>query len=297
MWLDGEKIIDPTYKILNFIQSQNKELFDDNEYIILFGNLRTHFLKLFYSVVHIYDIQKDCNFMKQYNQTGFVGTMLIEYPYLKISTIWDIAYQIGEKLTKLKGKKDNKYDALEKEFSAYTNKLNNLNIDWYAEINKIRNEIVHGGVKVASFYFDDNQEKIKNRLCFQMHDNNLNDLIPLSDFYVSKYNTNVVLADNYFALYTNFLYLYLIDFFDFILLKLCKEHNLDSKNFNKYDNSDVLKMFSVNDKYWTVADMEKFKNICMGVLSLYKTNGYCSDNNITQLELESVFPITKTVEF
>lgn len=238
--------------------------------------------------------------MKKHNQTGFVGTMLIEYPYLKISTIWDIAYQIGEKLTKLKNKKDNKYDALEKEFSAYANKFNNLNIDWYAEINKIRNRIVHGGVKVNPFYFDDNQDKIKNRLCFQMYDNNLNNLIPLSNFYVSRCNPNVILADNYFALYTNFLYLYLIDFFDFILLKLCDEHNLDLKKINKHESSGILKMFSIDDKHWTVADMEKFKNICIGVLGLYKTKGYYSDGNainITQVELEREFPITKTIEF
>ncbi|HGG8234351.1 TPA: hypothetical protein ACJJKA_000928, partial [Neisseria meningitidis] len=67
MLLDNDKIIDPTYKILNFIQSKNRELFDNDGYVILFGNLKTNFLKLFNSVVYVYDIQKDSDFMKRYN--------------------------------------------------------------------------------------------------------------------------------------------------------------------------------------------------------------------------------------
>ncbi len=124
MLLNGDKILDPTYKILNFIQSQKKELLYDDDYKILFGNLRTHFLKLFYSVIHMHEIQKDNDFMNKYNQTSFVGTMLIEYPYIKMGTIWDIAYQIAEKLTKLKNSKGNKYEQLEKEFINYTEKYN-----------------------------------------------------------------------------------------------------------------------------------------------------------------------------
>lgn len=297
MLLNGDKIINPTYKILNFMQSQNRELFDNEDYIILFGNLRTHFLKLFYSVTHIYDIQKDCDFMMKYNQTGFVGTMIIEYPFLKISTIWDIAYQIGNKLTKLKNEKEDKYDALEKEFSAYANELDGLNINWYKKVNRIRNRIVHGGIKVTPFYLDDNKGEIKNRLCFQMYDNNLNDLVSSSDFYINKNNNNIIFADNYFALYLNILYSYLIDFFDFILLKLCNENNLDLSSFNKHENSNLLEMFGADDKYWVVSDMEKYQDIAINMLKLYKNDGYyfgLDRINITQSELEDMFPIIKT---
>lgn len=296
MLLEGDKIIDPTYKILNFIQNQDKELFDDEEYIILFGNLRTHFLKLFYSVIHIYDIQKDNNFMKNYNQTKFVETMIIEYPYFKISTIWDIAYQIGSKLTKLKSSKENKYEALEKEFASYTKEFNNLNLDWYKKINQIRNRIVHGGIKVTPFYLDENNKEIKNRLCFQMYDNDLNDLIHANGFYTNIYNNNINFADNYFAFYTSILYSYLIDFFDFVLLKLCNENKLELTNFDKHENSDILEFMGIDDKHWSIANIGKFKNIAINMLKLYKNEG--SYNGIDRIiinpsELEDNFPIIK----
>lgn len=158
MLLDNDKIIDPTYKILNFIQSKNRELFDNDGYVILFGNLKTNFLKLFNSVVYVYDIQKDSDFMKRYNQKSFVSSMLIEYSYVKLSTVWDISYQIGAKLTKLTNSKGNRYEQLEKEFLDYAEENSDLNLDWYKEVNKIRNKLVHGGVKIIPFYLDDNGE-------------------------------------------------------------------------------------------------------------------------------------------
>lgn len=299
MLLNGDKIINPTYKILNFIQSQNKEFFNDKDYIILFGNLKTHFLKLFYSVVHMHEIQKDNDFMGKYSQTHFIETMLIEYSYMKISTIWDISYQIGSKLTKLKSSKGNKYDELEKEFSNYTEEFNNLNLSWYKEINKIRNRIVHGGAKLTPFYLNKNNNSgIENRLCFQIYDHDLGDLIPVSNFYTNVYNNNINFSDNYFAFYTNILYSYLIDFFDFILSKLCIENNIDSiENFNKHENSDFLEKIGTDDKYWIVTYMEKFKCITTDMLKLYKNEGRYVDIDriiINELELENEFPILKT---
>lgn len=296
--LNSAKIIDPTYKILNFIQSQNKELLNDDEYMILFGNLKTHFLKLFYSVIHIYDIQKDNDFMVHYNQTKFVGTMLVEYPYIKLSTIWDIAYQIGNKLTNLKNPKGNKYEELEREFSAYAKKFNNLNISWYREVNKIRNRIVHGGIKITPFYLDKNEQKIKNRLCFQAYNYQLNDLITVNYLYSNMHNNDINFADNYFALYTNVLYCYLIDFFDFILLKLCDKYNLNSTDFNEHENSNIYKTLGLNDgQYWEITNMEKFKKITIDMLKLYFNKGdYIGIDKIivNESDIERVFPIIKT---
>lgn len=300
MLLNGDKILDPTYKILNFIQSQKKELLYDDDYKILFGNLQTHFLKLFYSVIHIHEIQKDNDFMNKYNQTSFVGTMLIEYPYIKISTIWDIAYQIAEKLTKLKNSKGNKYEQLEKEFINYAEKCNYLNLSWYKNINKIRNRIIHGGIKTTSLYLNkDNKGEIKNRLCFQLYDNQLNDLVVTSYYYTNKYNNNINFTDNYFALYTSMLYSYLIDFFDFILLKLCDEYNLNLIDFNKHDNSDLLELHGMDDKYWSIAYMEEFKCIAINMLKLYKNEGVhigMDGININHLELKELFPILAEVD-
>lgn len=295
--VNDDKIFNPTYKILNFIQSQKVELFDYDNYLILFGNLRTHFLKLFYSVIHIHEIQKDNDFMNKYNQTSFVGTMLIEYPYIKISTVWDIAYQIADKLTKLKNSKGNKYEQLEKEFFVYAEKYNHLNLHWYKDINKIRNKIVHGGINITPFYFND-KEKIKNRLCFQAYDFQVNDLISISDYYTNTHNNNINFADNYFALYTSTLYNYLIDFFDFVLSKLCDEHNLNLTDFNKHENSDIYELCRISDKYWTIAHMKEFKYIAIDMLKLYKNEGVHIGMDrviITPSELKKHFPILEEV--
>ncbi|HED4406829.1 TPA: hypothetical protein R4318_002227, partial [Pasteurella multocida] len=212
-------------------------------------------------------------FMKKYNRNYFIGAMLVEYPYFKLSTIWDISYQIASRLTKLKNSKRNKYEALEKEFSLYTEKFNNLNLDWYKEINKIRNRIVHGGIKVTPFYLDNDDKEVKNRLCFQMYDDDLNDLIPKSDFYTNIYNGDINFADNYFAFYTSVLYSYLTDFFDFVLFKLCSENNLEVTDFDKHEYSDILEVTSIDDRYWAVDNMEKFRDIAINMLKLYKNGG------------------------
>lgn len=293
MLLDNDKIIDPTYKILNFIQSKNRELFDNDGYVILFGNLKTNFLKLFNSVVYVYDIQKDSDFMKRYNQESFVSSMLIEYSYVKLSTVWDISYQIGAKLTKLTNSKGNRYEQLEKEFLDYAEENSDLNLDWYKEVNKIRNKLVHGGVKIIPFYLDDNGE-IKNRLCFQVYDFNLEDLIPISNFYTNKSNNYINFVDNYFAFYTSTLYSYLVDFFNFILLKICNESCFNLNSFDKHENLDTLERIGIDDKHWSIANMKAFKCIASDMLKLYKNEGnYIGIDRIVinQLELEKFFPM------
>lgn len=293
MLLDNDKIIDPTYKILNFIQSKNRELFDNDGYVILFGNLKTNFLKLFNSVVYVYDIQKDSDFMKRYNQKSFVSSMLIEYSYVKLSTVWDISYQIGAKLTKLTNSKGNRYEQLEKEFLDYAEENSDLNLDWYKEVNKIRNKLVHGGVKIIPFYLDDNGE-IKNRLCFQVYDFNLEDLIPISNFYTNKSNNYINFVDNYFAFYTSTLYSYLVDFFNFILLKISNESCFNLNSFDKHENLDTLERIGIDDKHWSIANMKAFKCIASDMLKLYKNEGnYIGIDRIVinQLELEKFFPM------
>ncbi|HEZ4093938.1 TPA: hypothetical protein WID96_000267 [Neisseria meningitidis] len=282
MLLDNDKIIDPTYKILNFIQSKNRELFDNDGYVILFGNLKTNFLKLFNSVVYVYDIQKDSDFMKRYNQKSFVSSMLIEYSYVKLSTVWDISYQIGAKLTKLTNSKGNRYEQLEKEFLDYAEENSDLNLDWYKEVNKI-----------IPFYLDDNGE-IKNRLCFQVYDFNLEDLIPISNFYTNKSNNYINFVDNYFAFYTSTLYSYLVDFFNFILLKICNESCFNLNSFDKHENLDTLERIGIDDKHWSIANMKAFKCIASDMLKLYKNEGnYIGIDRIVinQLELEKFFPM------
>ncbi len=169
---------------------------------------------------------------------------------------------------------------------------------WYKNINQIRNRIIHGGIKITPFYLD-NTEKIKNRLCFQIYDNRLNDLVARSYYYTNKYNSDINFADNYFALHTCILYSYLNDFFDFVLLRLCDEHNLNFTDFNKHDNSDLLELHGMDDKYWSIAYMEEFKCIAVNMLKLYKNEGVhigMDRININHSELKEIFPILAEVD-
>ena len=95
------------------------------------------------------------------------------------------------------------------------------------------------------------------------------------------------------------LYSYLIDFFDFILLKLCDEYNLNLIDFNKHENSDFLELCGVDDKHWTIAHMEEFKCIATSMLKLYKNKGIhigMDKINISKSELTKLFPILAEVD-
>lgn len=148
-----------------YLNKYEPEILDDEKIQFLFKNLKTHFKKLFYTVAYISKIQKDSDFIKNYDKTSVVSISSIEYCYYKISTIFDIAYQIADKLIFPSKKEGNRYEFLERQFEVYSNKLIALQLGWYKRLNKIRNKIVHGGITVNPFYVND--ENVKNRICFQ----------------------------------------------------------------------------------------------------------------------------------
>jgi len=199
MDINSKRVDSPTHKIIMYLNKYEPEIMDDEDIQLLFKNLKTHFKKLFYMVAHINKIQKDEDFIKKYDHTSIVSISSIEYCYYKISTVWDVTYQIADKLIFPKKKLTNKYDYLEKKFEDYTN-LNALQLDWYKDLNKVRNRIVHGGIKVHPFYVND--DKVKNRICFQAYDFNLNDLVKPHYMYSNMYNNDINFADNYFVFYT-----------------------------------------------------------------------------------------------
>lgn len=135
---------------------------NDEKLNLLYKNLHQHFNKLFKSIIFLHQIQQKKEY---FNDKGILRTNLVEYCFYKISTIWDISYKIADILISFKDKprNQNKYVHLEKKFSNYLEALPNLDIEWYKNINLIRNRIVHGGINIQFFDVD-------KRLCFQCYD-------------------------------------------------------------------------------------------------------------------------------
>lgn len=267
--VNSKRVDSPTYKIIMYLNKYEPQLLEDEKIQFLFKNLQTHFKKLFYTVSHINKIQKDVDFIERYNRTSVFSISSIEYCYYKISTIFDIAYQIADKLVFPTKKKGDKYDYLEGQFEVYTNRLVALKLNWYKDLNKIRNRIVHGGITVNPFYIND--ENVKSRICFQAYDFGLNDLIKPDCMYSNKYNNNINFADNYFVFHTHLLYSYLMDFFEFILLEFNKDRNHDINNLSFDDLP--YEIFEKVHKTWLLAEVDEFSEITKEMIALNLANG------------------------
>jgi hypothetical protein len=199
---NAKRVNSPIYKLLDYLNKYDEEKLSNQKLEHLLKNLPTHFKKLIYSIGLINKFQKDKELLEKYDCTQIVSIQQIEYCFYKISTIWDISYQIADILIFPKKKKVNdknvdKYTFLNDKFSMYSDKLPKLNIDWYSEITKVRNKIVHGGINIKSFYIDN--DLVKNRICFQAYNIELNDLIQPSYIYSNINNNNINFADNFFA--------------------------------------------------------------------------------------------------
>jgi hypothetical protein len=267
-----------------YLNKYDPELLEDKKLQFLFKNLKEHFQKLFYSVIYINKIQGDEDFIKNYNRTNVVSISAIEYCYYKISTIWDIAYQIADKLIfpKDKGKGFKKYEYLEQKFKEYTNHLNALKLDWYKNVNEIRNRITHGGIAIISYYIND--KNIKNRICFQAYDFDQEDLIHPHYLYSNVQNNDISFADNYFTFYTHLLYSYLIDLFEFILIELSKSKNHDIENlkFNEF----FYEYFERGHKTWLLSDVDRFSEITKKMIALELAEGCL--NHIDKVKSENI---------
>ena len=90
---------------------------------------------------------------------------------------------------------------MESRFDEYASKRVALQLGWYKSLNAIRNKIVHGGITVNPFYVND--EQVKNRICFQVYNFDLDDLIEINSMYSNGCNNNINFADNYFAFHTH----------------------------------------------------------------------------------------------
>ena len=279
--VNAKKIDNPTYKLIMYLNKYEPELLDEKTEL-LFKNLKTHFVKLFYMIAHINKIQKDSDFIEKYNKTSVVSISSVEYCYYKISTIFDITYQIADKLIFPRDKKGSRYDYLENKFESYSGDLVALHLNWYKNINKIRNKIVHGGIVIQAFYIDD--ENIKKRICFQAYNSELDDLVEPHYAYSNINNNNINFADNYFVFYTHILYSYLFDFFEFVLIELSAGKNYDLENLSL--NHMLYENFERSQKTWTLSEIDIFCEITREMIALLLAKGHI--NNIDKVRSESV---------
>jgi len=275
-----------------YLNKYEPELLDNENVQFLFKNLKTHFKKLFYTIAHISKIQKDSHFIEKYDETSIISISSIEYCYYKISTIFDIAYQIADELIFPNKKKGSKYDYLENKFESHANKLIALQLDWYKSLNKIRNKIVHGGITVNPFYV--NNEFVKKRICFQAYNFHLDDLIEANHMYSNRHNNNINFADNYFVFHTHLLYSYLTDFFEFVLMELSQDKSHDTENLS-FDEL-TFDLFERDQKTWLLSEVDIFVEVTRKMIALQITNG--NTINIDQVSPEDInqyfyeFPFT-----
>ncbi|MBF4232017.1 hypothetical protein PL85_15025 [Vibrio anguillarum] len=292
MDVNAKRVDSPTYKIMMYLNKYEPELLDNEKIQFLFKNLQTNFKKLFYTIAHINKVQKDEDFIKEYNQTSVVSISSVEYCYYKISTIWDIAYQIADKLIFPNKKSGDKYEYLEKKFEGYADNFDALQLGWYRDLNKVRNKIVHGGITVNPFYVND--DEVKNRICFQAYDFNLDDLIQPHYMYSNECNNNINFADNYFAFHTHLLYSYLCDFFEFILIELNKDKNHDREKLSLDELP--YELFERGQKTWLLSEVDTFTEITKEMIALQLADGHL--NNINKVSIQDIeqfydyFPFT-----
>lgn len=265
---ESKRVTSPIYNLLVYLNEYDEVSLNNKKLQFLLKNISTHFKKIIYSIALINKFQEDESFINKYNNTEIVSIQLIEYCFYKISTIWDISYQIAELLVlpKIKG---NKYDYLSNQFKLYSDQLPNLETNWYENFNKIRNRITHGGITVNSCYIND--EIIKNRICFQAYNIDLDDLVECDPHFTNSNNNNINFADNFFAYHTHLLYSYLTDFFRFVLLEMTKDKEINIDDI-KISN-DFTGQFEKSHKTWLLSDINTFTEITNNMILLRHTNG------------------------
>ncbi|MCG3651968.1 hypothetical protein L5F32_06750 [Aliarcobacter butzleri] len=275
---EDKRVKSPIYKLLIYLNKFDKKSFENEKLHHLINNLTPSFKKLIYGISNIYKFQNDVEFMKKYDKTEIISIQQIEYCFYKISTIWDIAYTIADILIfpankEIDGKNVDKYTFLNKKFNEYLPGSILLNTEWYKEITKIRNKIVHGGINIKTFYIENNED-IKQRICFQAYDLGSNELIKICKYYTNNRNNCINFADNFFVYYTHILYSYLFCFFEFVLFELCKNKNIDIEKDLHFEEEEYLFCeFKKAHESWLLSDINIFIKITDSMIVLEKTNG------------------------
>jgi len=249
----------PFYKLIIYLNEYEEELLMNNEELqFLLRNIRTNFNKLMYSVSMIETFQNNYITYKKDLET-ILAVQSIEYLFNKICTIWDISEQIYAILmldTDRKYKSRERYKILKSRFLEYKSNFKNLNLDWYDNLNKIRNRITHGGINIVPLIIPEGNSQA--RLMFQVNDINVDDLIVRNVFYSSRDNESHN-VNYYFCYNTHCLYAYLLDFFEFILLEISNIKQIDLTNLKLSD--DLFDIFHNMHCYMALRNVPIFVNI------------------------------------
>lgn len=286
MNLDNVKIPNPMFGLIKYLNDYHEDRIQNTNLEFLIKNLTTHFYKLIYSITNLSEIQGDKDLFKKYNSSGIVLAQPTEYCFYKISTVRDIAYQIADKLIDFSSERNTynlenpkkemtRYSFLSYKFEQYNEtQSTQISVDWFKNINKIRNKVVHGGVNIMPFYLKD-----KELACFQAYDKNLEDIIPVDYYYSNRYNNNINYTDNFFGLYAHALYSYLTEFFSFVISEL----SCPKRPYNHSDSVLFLD-YVIPYKWWYIGveDFEQLKKITRKIILLKKSDGY----SMNQLEID-----------
>ncbi len=292
--VDSVRVPDPLYELVLYLNTYHEKKLGSPKLIFLLKNIETNFRKLFYSTCLLNKFQSDTDLLIKYDQTRAVSTQIIEYCYYKISTIWDISYEISKELTPSEGKVKDRYDFLEGKFLKYAGGSPSLSLGWYKKINNIRNRIVHGGINVMPFH--DLDDSGASRIFFQAYNLDLIDLTPQSPYYTFPLRNCINFADNYFALYTHLLYSYLLDFFKVVLAELCEKHDHDISSLSEPEELTFFESQVAQMKSWSLADAAVFKSVTDNMIYLSINDGRVKESSRVSFGTVStyydVFPFT-----
>lgn len=284
---DSSRVPDPLYELVLYLSTYHEDKLKKPKLTFLLKNIETNFRKLFYSTCLLNKFQSDSDLLVKYDQTRVVSTQIIEYCYYKISTIWDISYEISKELMPISGKKIDRYDYLEAKFLKYAGVSPSLNLEWYKKINNIRNRIAHGGINVMPFHDED--DRGDPRIFFQAYNLDLVDLTPQSPYYTYPQRNCINFADNYFALYTHLLYSYLLDFFKVILSELCEKYEHDISSLSEPQEFAFFESQVAQMKSWSLADASVFKSVTDNMIYLSINDGRVKESSMVSFDMVSMY--------
>lgn len=264
---DAKRIPDPLYDLGLYIQTYHRHMIDE-DLDFLFKNFSTHFRKLFYSSCLLYKLQADSVFLQKFDNTKVVSIQNIEYCFYKISTIWDMAFEIVAKLGPIPNKKVRNNYFMER--FRYHGKT--FDLGWYNEINTIRNRITHGGIRIMPFHTVDDSDT--PRICFQAYNTGFSDRTAHNPYYTNIHNNCINYADNYFTYHTHLLYRFLGNLFRVTMLDAAQRHGHDISDLKEPPEVSFFESEVVALKSWLLSDTDAFQSITDKMIYLKITGGH-----------------------
>ncbi|MEN5302595.1 hypothetical protein [Pseudomonas sp. TWI628] len=264
---DAKRIPDPLYDLGLYIHTYHQHMVDE-DLDFLFKNFSTHFKKLFYSSCLLYKLQTDKDFLQRYDNTKAVSVQNIEYCFYKISTIWEMAFDIIAKLVDVPKKKSRNNHFMER----FSHHGKPFDLRWYNEINEIRNRITHGGIRIMPYHTVDDSNT--PRICFQAYNIEFSDRTAHNPYYTNIHNNHINYADNYFAYHTHLLYRFLGNLFRVTMLDVAESNGHDISDLKEPPETSFFESEVISLKTWLLSDTDAFQSITDKMIYLKITGGH-----------------------